>query len=163
MLVPQECDLYQECIDSEMDTLHRDPLCDRLIEGHHSFAALQTDAVVCVVGKTLKSSEVCLSSLVAWFKAKDCVLAFSECVILVSFSFVSIQFALGHRAVRAQSRACRNRTNTSSLESVTTKIDIHSQSMESGSERHHWWRRKFYSLQRARCGTSPEPFGRLGK
>ena len=46
MLVPQECDLYQEYIDSEMDTLHRDPLCDRLIEAHHSFAALQTDAVV---------------------------------------------------------------------------------------------------------------------
>ena len=46
MLVPQECDLYQEYTDSEMDTLHRDPQCDRLIEGHHSLAALQNDVVV---------------------------------------------------------------------------------------------------------------------
>ena len=46
MLVPQECDLYQEHTDSEMDALHRDPQCDRLNEGHHSLAALQNDMVV---------------------------------------------------------------------------------------------------------------------
>ena len=46
MLVPQECDLYQEYTDSEMDALHRDPHVRRLIEGHHRHAALQNDVVV---------------------------------------------------------------------------------------------------------------------
>ena len=46
MSVSQECDLYQEYTDSEMDMLHRDPKCDRLIEGHRSLAALQNDVVV---------------------------------------------------------------------------------------------------------------------
>ena len=46
MLVPQECDLYQECTDSEIDALHRDPNARRLIEGHHRHAALQNDVVV---------------------------------------------------------------------------------------------------------------------